>query len=411
MTMRIPALLSNFWMVGINYRKSDVSIRGDYALNNDQYNNVLELAPLYGVNELFVLSTCNRTEIYGLVEHPQDLIQLLCTQTKGDASTFSQYAYIKNAHEAVNHLYNVAAGLDSQILGDYEIVAQIKESIGISKKQERLGQFNDRLYQSVLQASRDIRSKTQLSSGSVSVSYAAIQYLMKHTADISKERVLIIGCGKMGIASLKNLKSLSPDTQIFVTNRTEAKALEIAQKLNLNYVPFSDIHSAISDASTIIVATNAPQPIILPEHIENSTEKILIDLSIPNNIDPNVSKFKHVHLANVDELSKINDETLKMRAAEVPNAKNIINFHIHQFAEWYMMQKNVPYLKSVKEKLQELNINLRLRCPFDHDSKLDVQSTVNSMAEKLKSENAQPGCTYIETLSGYINTTLQNHTA
>lgn len=409
--MRIPALLSNFWVVGINYRKSDVSIRGSFALNNEQYDNVLELAPLYGIQELFVLSTCNRTEIYGLAENPNDLIQLLCTQTQGDAQTFSKFAYLKNAQEAVAHLYNVAAGIDSQILGDYEIVAQIKDAVKTSKKFDRLGQFNDRLFQSVLQASRDIRSKTNLSSGSVSVSYAAIQYLLNHTKDIASEKVLIIGCGKMGIASLKNLKTLSPDTQIYVANRTESKALDIAQKLDVNHVKFQDINAAIAEATTIIVATNATSPILTVDHFNGQDSKILIDLSIPNNIDPQVAQFKNIHLVNVDELSKMNDETLKMRAAEITPAKNIINFHIHQFAEWYMMQKNVPYLKSVKEKLQELNNNLRLRCPFDHDTKVNLQSTINTMAEKLKSDSTQPGCTYIETLSGYINTTVQTQNA
>jgi len=409
MTLKIPALLSNFWMVGINYRKSDVSIRGAFALNADQYANLLELAPLYGVHELFVLSTCNRTEVYGIVENPQDLIHLLCTQTNGSAEVFAEYAYTKNAQEAVGHLFNVAAGLDSQILGDYEIVAQIKESIRISKEANRLGAFIDRLYHSVLQSSRDIRSKTKLSSGSVSVSFSAIQYLAKYTPDIHNEKVLIIGCGKMGVASLKNLKSLSPHTQISVTNRTESKAQEIATQLQINCIPFEQLDQAIEQATTIIVATNAPQPILTAQHFSEKDHKILLDLSIPNNIDPDVAQYKGIHLANVDELSKINDETLKMRAAEIPNAKNIINFHIHQFAEWYMMQKNVPYLKSVKEKLQELNTNLRLRCPFDDDQKKNVQSTLNSMAEKLKSDNFQPGCTYIETLSVYLNSATEVH--
>lgn len=405
MNMRIPALLSNFWMVGINYRKSDVAIRGDFAINGEQYDNLLSIVHLYGVQEFFVLSTCNRTEIYGIVENPKELIQAICTQTKGDAITFEQYCYQKNSQDAVAHLFNVAGGLDSQILGDYEIVGQIKESIKKSKEAGRLGQFLERLYLSVLQASRDIRSKTKLSSGTVSVSFAAIQYLLQNTPDIAQEKVLIIGCGKMGINTLKNLKSHSPETQIFVMNRTESKAEDVANTLGINFVPYVQMDEAIRKATTIIVATNASEPILKEQHFTEDDYKILLDLSIPNNIDPAIAKNKKIHLANVDELSKINDETLKMRAAEIPQAKNIINFHIHQFADWYIMQKNVPYLKSVKEKLNELNDNLRLRCPFDHDSSKTVQNTVNSMAEKMKTNNSQPGCTYIETLSVFLNKT------
>src|SRR5215203_4157346 len=110
--------ISNFYVAGINYKKSDASIRGQFAINNDQYSTLLELAPASGLNELFILSTCNRTEIYGFAHNSDQLIDLLCSQTAGDAATFKQAAYIKQGIEAVEHVFSVGAGLDSQILGD-----------------------------------------------------------------------------------------------------------------------------------------------------------------------------------------------------------------------------------------------------------------------------------------------------
>lgn len=395
--------LTNFWVIGINYRKADTSLRGKYAISKDQYAAILHTAPIYGIDGLMVLSTCNRTEIYGLAEDPNSLIQLLCSQTEGDIADFQVQCYRKQAHDAILHLYNVAAGLDSQILGDYEIVGQIKESFKIANQAHRINPFLSRLYESVLKSSRDIRSQTDLSSGTVSVAFAAVQYAKHKSADLSQENILIIGTGKMGVAATKNLLNLTSASQITIINRTASKAAELAAQLGIQYAPMEAMASALQQATIVIVATNAPQPILKLTHFKSDDKKILIDLSIPNNIDPMVGQYHGLQLVNVDELSKINDETLKMRMAEVPKAKHIINFNIHQFAEWYIMQKNVPYLKVMKEKLTELNTNLRLACPFDDKHQQKVQSTIKQMAEKMKSDSSAPGCTYIETLSQYMS--------
>src|SRR5687767_2995593 len=124
--------ISRFYIAGINYKKTDAVIRGQFAVNNEQYATLLSKAGDLGLHELFVLSTCNRTEIYGFAESADQLIQLLCSQTEGSAATFSKLAYIKNGLAAIDHLFAVAAGLDSQILGDYEIVGQIKQAVKFS---------------------------------------------------------------------------------------------------------------------------------------------------------------------------------------------------------------------------------------------------------------------------------------
>ena len=122
-----PKDITGFFLAGINYRKTDAAVRGQFAINNEQYTLLLEQAPSFGINELFIVSTCNRTEIYGFAESASQLIELLCSQTQGQPDTFSQLAYIKKGIGAIEHLFHVAAGLDSQILGDYEIVGQVKQ--------------------------------------------------------------------------------------------------------------------------------------------------------------------------------------------------------------------------------------------------------------------------------------------
>src|SRR5687768_14025260 len=169
--------ISGFFVAGINYKKSDASIRGQFAINNEQYGNILEAAQLQGLNELLILSTCNRTEIYGFAQNSKQLVDLLCSQTGGNAATFLESAYIKSGTAAVEHMFRVGAGLDSQILGDYEIVGQLKTAARFSKEAGFVGAFTERLVNSVLQASKLIKNNTELSGGTVSVSFAAVQYI------------------------------------------------------------------------------------------------------------------------------------------------------------------------------------------------------------------------------------------
>ena len=139
-----------FCVAGINYKKADAELRSSFAVNNDQYASILKNAPSFGLKEVFVLSTCNRTEIYGLTENVTDLISLLCAETPGSVEVFAKSAYIKKGREAIEHLFDVAAGLDSQILGDYEIVGQIKLAVKFARQHGFLGAYLDRLVNSVL---------------------------------------------------------------------------------------------------------------------------------------------------------------------------------------------------------------------------------------------------------------------
>ncbi|MES1226894.1 MAG: glutamyl-tRNA reductase, partial [Bacteroidota bacterium] len=166
--------ISRFFAAGINYKKTDASRRGLFAINNDQYRIILQKAAETGARELFILSTCNRTEVYGFAENVDQLIQLICNETAGNIEEFKQLAYIKKGVEAVDHLFHVGAGLDSQILGDYEIVGQLKNAVNLSKENGFIQAFSDRLVNAVLQSSKEIKNQTALSGGTVSVSFAAV---------------------------------------------------------------------------------------------------------------------------------------------------------------------------------------------------------------------------------------------
>jgi glutamyl-tRNA reductase len=402
--------IHNFFIVGVNYKKTDASLRGRFSINSDQYTQLLASAASYGISELFVLSTCNRTEIYGIAPGAGELAALLCSQTEGSKEEFSGMAYSFRGTEAIGHLFHVAAGLDSQILGDYEIVGQIRQAAKFSRQHECIGPFMERLVNEVLSCCKDIRTNTGLSSGTVSVSFAAVQYCKLYAGNSAGNNILLIGTGKIGSNTCKNLVDYLPGTSVTLMNRTEEKAAELAAQFGIRYAAMDDLQSCIENADIIVVATNSDSPVISTHHLTGSHGKLVIDLSVPCNVDPVVAELAGIKLVNVDELSKIKDETLLKRSAEIPKTKAIIAQHISFFIDWHEMRKFVPVLKAVKTQLKKIHnlawqhidpAPLTPMCEKTAEEK--IQKVINGMAVKMRVQN-QRGCQYIEAMNAFMAT-------
>ncbi len=399
--------IHKFCVAGINYKKADAELRSLFAVNNDQYASILSNAASFGLNEVFILSTCNRTEIYGLTENADDLINLLCLETLGDILTFNESAYIKKGVEAIEHIFNVGAGLDSQILGDYEIIGQLKSAAKFSKQHNFLGPHLERLVNTVLQSSKIIKNKTQLSGGTVSVSFAAVQYIKKYVSNIGHKKILLLGTGKIGSSTCKNLIDYLGTKNITLINRSPEKAVELAEDLDLKTADINHLDEEIASADIILVATNAEKPVILSSHIKPGQKKLIIDLSIPFNVEESVRNFPGIHLVNVDELSKLKDDTLKKREAEVPKAKAIIAEAMEEFIDWYNMRRHVPMLIDLKTKLKELHSYSSIPDTglplYEETLDIKIQRVVNETAGKIKKTDTK-GCQYIAAINEFICT-------
>jgi len=399
--------ISKFFTVGINYKKTDVSRRGLFAISNEQYRDILQKAGEYGIRELFILSTCNRTEIYGFAENADQLIQLICNETAGNIGEFRQLAYIKKGIEAVDHLFHVGAGLDSQILGDYEIVGQLKNAVKFSKENGFIQSFSERLVNAVLQSSKEIKNQTALSGGTVSVSFAAVQYIRENVKDVANKKILLIGTGKIGRNTCKNLADYLDADHITLLNRTDEKAEALAGELGLKFASYKNLTEEVASSDVILVATDANEPVVRISHVENKGEKLLIDLSVPYNVEESAKKLDTITLVNVDDLSKLKDETLAKRQAEVPKAKAIIAEHLAEFIEWYEMRKHVPVLRAVKTKLEEIHTcSLYTQISpdtysFTSGTNPKIQQVINGLASKMRKQN-QKGCYYIEAINEFI---------
>lgn len=384
--------ISKFQVAGINYKKTDAAVRGQYAISPGVYRLILANSTTYGINELFILSTCNRTEIYAVATDATQLIELLCAHTQGDIETFRSRAYVKNGMPAIEHLFNVSAGLDSQILGDYEIIGQIKQAVKVSKEHLRIGAFTERLVNSILQSSKTIKNQTELSGGTVSVSFSAVQFIRQNVSNLADKSILLCGIGKIGRNTCKNLVDYLPVNNITLINRTDEKASLLAKELHLKSAPYAQLREEVKKADIIIVATNAQSPAIFADDMAGCGQKVVIDLSIPYNVEPEAGNLPGITLVNVDELSKLKDKTLHKRKAEVPKARKIITEHISDFIEWHEMRKHVPVLKAVKNKLQEIHLN---------PDQERIQKVINGMAVKMRHHN-QRGCHYIEAINEFM---------
>ena len=276
----------------------------------------------------------------------------------------------------------------------------MKRAFQFSRERGYSCAFLDRLFNTVLQSSRAIRSETHLSSGTVSVAFAAVQFLSTVVSDLAQARILVIGSGEIGRNACRNLVSLVGTKHITLTNRTADKADALGTELGLKTVPFEHLQDHIRENEVIIVATAATKPLVGIADLSNEDNKVLIDLSVPNNIDAAVRTYPGITLANVDDLSKINDETLRKRQQEVPKAQNLILSYIQDFVAWCVMQQHVPVLKAVKEKLCELNVFLAEE--QEDKGQEAVQKAINTMAKKMQTKEQRPGCNYIETIHHYL---------
>ena len=341
-----------FYVIGLSYKKADARLRGEFSLDQAAKTNLLLQAKSSGVQSIVATSTCNRTEIYGFARHPFELIKLLCENTKGTVEDFQSVAYVYKNSDAIQHMFRVGAGLDSQILGDFEIISQLKLSAKISKKHQLLDAFLERLINVVIQASKRIKTETKLSSGATSVSFASVQYIKKTIEAISSKNILLFGTGKIGRNTCENLIKHTKNEHITLINRTRDKADKIAGKFKVLAKDYGQLQEEIIKSDILIVATGAQNPTIDKYLIQNKKPLLILDLSIPKNVDDNVTELPMVSLVHLDHLSQMTDETLENRKQFIPVAESIIAEIKGDFEAWLENRKFAPTIKALKEKLQ-----------------------------------------------------------
>jgi glutamyl-tRNA reductase len=340
-----------YCVVGLSYKNADLSVRGRFSLNKSKTDLLLSRAKADGVEELMVISTCNRTELMGRVENTEILINYLCTFSGGDPKLFSDKGYVLTNKAALHHVFRVGCGLESQIVGDFEIIGQLKKSFQNSKKHQMVNGFSERLVNAVIQSSKRIKTETKLSSGATSVSFASVHYILNKVKEVSNKNILLFGTGKIGRNTCENLIKHTQNDHIVLVNRSEESAQKVAGKFNLVVKNIKELKSEIAHADIMIVATGALDVTVDNTLVPKNKPLLILDLSVPSNVDPKLKDLDNTTLVNLDELSQLTNNTLEQRKQFIPQANDILRQVEADFLQWVDHRKFAPMLKALKKKL------------------------------------------------------------
>ena len=383
---------NSFYTIGISYKKADAVVRGKFSLDSNAMDSLLNQAKEHGIDGLLVTSTCNRTELNGFAQHPFQLIKLLCDHSQGSLEEFQEVAYVYKNNEAIEHIFRVGTGLDSQILGDFEIVGQLKQSFNRSKRLGIANPFIERLCNSVIQASKRIKNETEISSGATSVAFASVQYILANVPDIQNKNILLFGTGKIGRNTCENLIKHTKNPHITLINRTKGKAEQIAGKFNLLVKDYGDLQTEIRNTDVLVVATGGQSPTISKDLIHTKKPLLILDLSIPKNVADEVSEMENISVIHLDHLSQITDKTLEKRKLSIPQAECIIDEIMGEFIKWLENRKFAPVIKALKKRLKTMK-----------EEELDFQS------KKMSDFNPQQAEIISDRIIQKITTHFANH--
>lgn len=391
--MPLSNISTHFYVVGVNYKNADLKRRGNFSLNVDQRKKLILDAKALGLKEILVISTCNRTEIYARVfSSPELLIKLLCKHSKGTHEAFKSIGYVIKNLDAIHHVFRVGTGLDSQIIGDFEIIGQVKQSFFRSKKLGMTHAFMERLINSIIQASKNIKTKTKISSGATSVAFASVQYMINTVKNISEKNILLFGTGKIGRNTCENLIKHTKNNKIVLINRTHKSAKNIAKKFNVSVKEHKEFSAEIKKADILIVATGAQQSTVSKEIIYNDSPLLILDLSVPSNVNSNVTELDQVNLVHLDTISKIANKNLHARKKYIPQAEAILEEVKNELLEWFGHRKYAPTLRALKAKLTEQQISevkfqekkKNVKLESINISSQIIQKTIGQIASYLK---------------------------
>jgi len=400
---RLPAAhIAKMIVVGINHQNTPVAVRSAFAFSEANRNALFQSAKQHKCRSIFVLSTCNRSEIYAIGYSDAELIELFVQCTNGNANLFQQYGFVKYGSPALHYFFSVAAGLQSQIVGDYEIVAQLRSAVDAARSEKLIGPMMDRIINFGLQASKAVRTKTQISNGTISVSYATIEWL-KGVEDMPQKSVLLIGAGALSKGIAKNLQHYGIGKSVAIINRTLQTARALARETGAQCLSFDRLSSAIESADVIIVSTNAPIYIIQLQHFIGTKNKVIIDLSVPENVDPGVKKFDHVQLLGVDEISQKMHQTLKVRHGETAKAQTILAEHLELLYDWLALYKYNAAIHQFKTQLFQLDAwRTGVESPTLEQR---INKTIGGLVAHLRN-NKGTGCQFIGAMNSFLNANL-----
>jgi len=388
-------------LVGLNHTTAPVEVREKVSFTREQLAEAIpNLRAEAG--EGVILSTCNRTEVYTIPDDPEEgsirVAKFLAKSLNGTGdgvvheAVLAPYLYTEHGLDAARHLFRVSSGLDSMILGESQILGQVRTAMTTAAEIEPLSADVSRLFHSAIRSGRRARDETDIGKNALTVSYTGVRLLQQTLGDLSDLSVLLVGAGEAGRLVADALTS-SGVGQIKVANRTAARADEIAVDLDAEAVPFEDMAGAIKTSDVVITAVDHDEHVLSVDDVSSAVRNrerslFVLDLGVPRNVDPLVARVDGVILHNIDDLTQVATENLSGRQAAAVNAEKVVEDELARFAVWWDSREATSVIKDVREmaeatRLRELDKALKLMPGLSEQQRANVEAMSRSLVAKL----------------------------
>jgi glutamyl-tRNA reductase len=352
------------WVTGLNHRTAPVSIRERLAFSPGDLEHALtQLKNQPGVTEGVILSTCNRVEVAlaadDAVNAPECVESFLSSIKHFDREGLQQYFYSFEGRDAIRHLFRVAASLDSMIVGEPQILGQLKSAYSAAKNHGTVSGLLDTVITRAFGVAKRVRTETDIGVSAVSVSYAAIELAREIFGSLKQQRVMLIGAGKMSELAARHL-ARSGVQQILVTNRTESRARELATLVHGSIVPYDQYRNRLKDVDIVITSSGASEHLLRKDEMKKIIESrrnrpmFLIDIAVPRNIEPSVNELDNIFLYDIDDLQRVVDENLKGRMDQAAEADKIVSEEVERLEAWMRSRQVGPVIVSLQEHLEQI---------------------------------------------------------
>ncbi len=347
-------------VVGLNHKTADVELREKLAFNGPKLEEgLLSIKAIPGIKEAAILSTCNRVEIYLTVADLQQafssLKDFLVQFFDLRRDSLDTALYLHEEMLAVKHIFRVASSLDSMVLGEPQILGQLKDAFDFALEKKTTGALLNRLLKKAISVAKRVRTETRIASSAVSISFAAVELAKKIFTDLSDKSFMLLGAGEMAELAAKHMMN-NGIQEIAVANRTYERGCELAHEFNGKAIRFEDFPERLADTDILICSTGAPVFVLLKEHMQKAMKArkqkpvFLIDISVPRNIDPEINEMDNVYLYNVDDLNDVVDTNKQERQKEAEKAEEIVEEEIETFKKWLSTLDSVPAVVALREK-------------------------------------------------------------
>jgi glutamyl-tRNA reductase len=383
-------------LVGISHRSAPVDLRERIDFHARGLDNAVKaLGARPAMSEAVVLSTCNRAELYTACENTdaarQELVAFISDYHEVDRSLLQPHVYDVSDLEAARHLFRVAAGLDSLVVGEPQILGQVKEAHTAAAEAQSVGPVLNRLFHSSFAVGKRVRTETGLGSGAVSVSFAAVSLAKKIFGDLRGRGVLVIGAGEMGKLTALHMKSQGVHS-VTIVSRTMAHAARTAEAIGgASAAPWDEMNTMLGNSDIVITATGAASPILTKAHVEGimrprrNRPLFIIDIAMPRDVEAAAGEIEQVFLYNIDDLQATVRENLARRASEVSRAEGIVSEEVEKFGAWFRSRGAIPTVVALRQRFEAIRRSEleRLAAALPPDARSRVDDITRLIVEKL----------------------------